>query len=95
MIVGGVLESGLEVIGEEDVAVPNAYYKIIARGSAEDLEVLAFLMPHRESQQALVNFVVSVDEVERITGINFFEELPDDQEDLLESSVSSKGWNFR
>lgn len=95
VIVGGVLERGLEVIGEEDVAVPDAYYKIIARGEEEELEVIAFLMPHKESQQGLVNFVVSVDELERLTGIDFFQELPDQQEDKLERSVSSKAWNFR
>jgi len=95
VMVGGVLERGMEVIGEEDVAVPDAYFKIITRGSAEDLEVIAFLMPHKESQQALVNFVISIDEIERLTGIDFLEELPNNQEDKLESSVSSKGWKFR
>ncbi|NND14751.1 MAG: DNA/RNA non-specific endonuclease [Eudoraea sp.] len=95
VMVGGILERGLEVIGDEDVAIPDAYFKVIARGESDDLEVIAFLIPHRESQQALVNYVVSVDEIERLTGIDFLGELPDEEEDMLESSVSSKGWTFR
>lgn len=93
--VAGVLEDGLEKIGDEDVAVPDRYYKIIARGIEEDPEVIAFLIPHNESRKPLREFVVSVDEVEKATGIDFLHELPDDIEDKLESQVKTKAWRFK
>ena len=93
--VGGVLEPGLETIGDEDVAIPERYYKIIARGEGEDLEIIAFIVPHYESQQHLREFSVSVDEVERVTGIDFFGELPDKQEVMLEERVDLRPWKFR
>jgi endonuclease G len=38
--------------------------------------------------------VVSVDEVEKLTGIDFFPELEDDLENKLEASSSYKNWSF-
>ena len=93
--VGGVLESGLEEIGDEDVAVPERYYKIIYRGSVEDMEVIAFMIPHYESQRPLQDFMVSVDEVEAATGIDFLSGLPDTLENKLEAQAKTKAWRFR
>tara|TARA_R110001583_G_scaffold86561_2_gene226099 strand:+ start:1008 stop:1820 length:813 start_codon:yes stop_codon:yes gene_type:complete len=94
VVTGGVLEEGLEEIGEEDVDVPKYYYKIIAKGSKDHLEVLAFLMPNRESSEALQMFLVPVDKVEKVTGLDFFENLPDKVEAQLERRSSVAGWKF-
>jgi endonuclease G len=34
--------------------------------------MIAFLVPNEPSQKPLYNFVVSVDSIEKITGIDFF-----------------------
>lgn len=94
VVTGGVLEDGLNEIGDEDVAVPKYYYKIVAKGSKENLKVLAFLMPNRESSEALQNFVVPVDRIEKVTGLNFFEQLSDKIESELEGKSSLRGWKF-
>lgn len=94
VVTGGVLESGLEEIGEEDVDVPRYYYKIVARGNTKSPKILAFLLLGKESTQPLHQFAVSVDEIERRTGIDFFEGLPDDLEARLESEVETNGWKF-
>lgn len=94
VVTAGVLEEGLPSIGEEDVAVPKFYYKIIARGEGKNLKLIAFLFPHKEVNGDLEQFVVSVDEVETLTGIDFFHGLPDDHEEALERSKSVKGWEF-
>lgn len=92
---GGILHPGLRTIGDEDVAVPESYYKIVAKGDRSDLEVLCFLIPHRPSEESLEHFLVPVNEVERLTGINFFKDLPDEEEEALEKVVSSRAWSFR
>ncbi len=43
---------------------------------------------------ALKLFVVSVDSIESITGIDFFHELPDEIENRLESEVILEHWRF-
>ena len=91
---GGVLERGLSNIGEEDVAVPEMYYKIVARGGADDLKIVAFLLPHKESTAELNSFIVSVDRIEELTGIDFFTNLPDDIEGGLEERIRTGSWKF-
>lgn len=81
-------------IGDEKVAVPKSYYKIIARGKGEDLSILAFLIPHSENALPLERFLVPVDEVERLTGIDFFKGLPPVLEGELESTIISQDWDF-
>ncbi|TMM59488.1 DNA/RNA non-specific endonuclease [Maribacter algarum] len=94
IITGGVLESGLDEIGEEGVDVPRYYYKIIAKGSSKDLKAIAFLMQNRPSNKSIKQFVVSIDEIEKRTGIDFFSELPDEAEDKLESKIRIQNWKF-
>ncbi|MGF1557487.1 MAG: DNA/RNA non-specific endonuclease [Flavobacteriaceae bacterium] len=94
VITAGVLEPGLEEIGDEDVAVPRQYYKIVARGKAENLKVLGFLMDGKESSKPLDEFTVAVDRIEERTGIDFFSELPDSVEKKLESANNRSAWMF-
>ena len=94
VITGGVLENNLKTIGSEAVAVPNRFYKVILDKTNGKIKMLAFLMPHKESKLPLYKFVVSVDKIEAITGIDFFKELDDTIEEKLESSSSYKNWSF-
>jgi endonuclease G len=56
--------------------------------------MIAFLMPNEDSEKGLYEFVVSVDEVEKLTGINFFPKLEDSIENKLEKSSDYKDWSF-
>jgi len=94
VVTGGILEDDLKTIGEEDVAVPNQFYKVILDNTKGKTKVLAFLMDHKDSDLPLYKFVVSVDEVEALTGIDFFSELVDSIEDKLEASSDYKRWSF-
>ena len=94
VITGGVLKKGLPSIGDESVSVPEAFYKIIARGAPGSLETITFLMPHQETDRSLTDFQVSIDLVEEKTGIDFFRELDDKEEDLLEKEVKQSRWRY-
>lgn len=90
----GVLNADLPQIGEEDVAVPEYFYKIVARGEGEAVSVIAFLIPHRESSKPLKDFVVPVDKIESLTGIDFMPGLADDYEARIESANAYGKWKF-
>ena len=94
VITGGVLEDGLATIGREKVAVPKSYYKILLDYSEPGIKAIAFLVPHEESKKPLYEFVVSIDKIETITGIDFFPALSDDIEKQLEKSADYKKWSF-
>lgn len=95
VITGGVLEPNLKTIGDEDVSVPNYFYKVLCDVSDVKPRMIAFLVPHKKSDRPLYEFVVSVDELEELTGIDFFHHLPDEIENQIEKSTDYKSWGFK
>lgn len=92
VVTGGVLSDNLKVIGKEDVSVPNYFYKVLL--SKDGSKMIGFLVPHENSNQPLYEFVVSVDDIEKMTGIDFYPNLEDAIENQLESKSDYKGWSF-
>lgn len=95
VVTGGILEPNLKTIGKEKVSVPNYFYKVLLDYTQPEIKAIAFLLPHKESNKPLSDFVVSIDELEQKTGIDFFPELPDTIENQLEASANYKNWSFR
>lgn len=94
VFVGGVLEPGLNEIGDEDVDVPNYFYKIISRVDKGELMSISFLIPNKEQNKSLQNFCVPIDRIEQATGVDFFQNLDDNIQKKMESSVDIKNWKF-
>ncbi len=94
VVTGGVLHPGLETIGEEEVAIPEYFYKVLMDYNDGNPKILAFLMKHEDSRRPLYDFVVTTDHLEELTGIDFFPSLPDNVEDKLERSDNYKDWSF-
>ena len=94
VVTGGVLKGKMKTIGEEAVSVPNQFYKVLIDTNTGTPKMIAFLIPHEDSNEPLYKFVVSVDEIEALTGIDFFAELEDRIENKLEASSSYKDWSF-
>lgn len=95
IVTGGILNSRNKVIGKEKVTVPQSFYKVILDYTEPEIKAIAFLIPHKESKQPLYKFVVSIDELEQKTGIDFFQNLPNTIEAKLESNKGYKNWSFR
>ena len=92
VVTGGVLKGDMGAIGNEQVAVPNQFYKIVLDASNGETKLVAFLIPHEASDKPLFDFVVTVDTIEDLTGIDFFPELNDAIEDKIESSKTYESW---
>ena len=89
----GVLSNeSLGSIGGNKVTIPSTYYKVIY--SPEKKNMIGFILSNRVSSSELKSFVVSVDSIESITGIDFFHELPDEIENELESKVNIEDWEL-
>ena len=92
IVTGGVLTDNLKTIGKEEVSVPNYFYKVLL--SKDGTKMIGFLVPHKNSNKPLYEFVVSVDEIEKMTGIDFYPNLPDEIENQMESKSDYKDWSF-
>lgn len=77
------------------VAIPAAYYKVILDLDDPEQKAIGFVIPNEISFDPLPKYALSVDQVEDITGIDFFSELmPSDLEDKLESNGNPDLWPF-
>jgi len=94
VVTGGVLNENLPTIGTEKVGVPKYFYKILFDNTEPEVKAIAFLIPHQESKKPLYEFVVSIDRIELLTGLDFFPDLPDTVENSLEKSSNYKNWSF-
>ncbi|MEM6771330.1 MAG: DNA/RNA non-specific endonuclease, partial [Bacteroidota bacterium] len=75
-------------IGRQNrVAIPQAYYKVLLDLDDPEQKAIAFVIPNEISFDPLPKYVVSIDEAEQITGLDFFPDLmPDDLEAQLEAN---------
>ena len=93
---GPVLTDGpYKTIGKNNVAVPNQYYKVILDYTDPDIKAIGFVLPNSDKTEKLETYIMSVDEVEEITGLDFFYQLPDEEEAVIESSVDVSKWNLK
>ena len=88
----GILGNDLNSIGPNQVSIPRKFYKIIFDTSNEN--VIGFIMPNQKILKELRSFVVSIDEIEDSTGIDFFSEMEDYKENELESNIDLLNWDF-
>ena len=78
-------------IGANKVTVPTHYYKVIFDLTPPQ-KMIAFILPNEGSDKLLREFAVSVDAVEKATGLNFFSKVPKEEQERLERTISVNAW---
>lgn len=96
IVCGPVLDNGTKhkTIGRNKVVVPERFFKVVLRYGDERTtpKAIGFVCDNEPSKNAKANLVRTVDEVEEITGFDFFPQLPDDIETKVESAASLNDW---
>jgi len=69
------------------VAVPHSFYRILAyrRGYLSTIKAVAFLLPQQPQSSNLMDYLCTVDEIEALTGLDFFPELTEAKQKNLEN----------
>ncbi|MBQ7420460.1 MAG: DNA/RNA non-specific endonuclease [Prevotella sp.] len=73
------------------ITVPEAFYKVVLR-TGKHPAAIGFIYNNDDSSQPMREAVRTVDEIERMTGIDFFSALPDDEEDRIEAKADLSDW---
>lgn len=95
VVTGPVLTDGpYKTIGKNKVSVPNAYYKVVLDYQEPEYKAIGFVLPNEGSKKDLQTFTTSIDEVEELTGLDFFHRLKDTEENELEASFDVSQWDF-
>ena len=80
--------------GRPQIAVPDRFYKVLLTVTPTGARTLGFIYPNEACNQDIRSYCVSVDEVERITGIDFFHTLEDDVENVVERECNPGRWGI-
>jgi endonuclease G len=90
IVTGPVLKPGLKTIERSvnKVKIPDYFFKIAYDNKNQ--KAIAFLMPNEDIQYPIETYAVSIDSIEKITGIDFFYTLPDSIENKIEKSTNYK-----
>lgn len=78
-------------IGKNKVVVPEAFFKVVLCLTGTP-KAIGFIYRNEETKKPIKSYVNSIDEVERITGIDFFPSLPDDVENRVEATANLDDW---
>lgn len=80
------------------VEIPDKFYKIYVAPpeNGRPPGMLAFIVPQKvRGTEPLNRFLVSIDQVEKETGFDFFHKMDDTLEEKLESSIKPDSWKLK
>ena len=87
VVTGSLFDGEIKTIGN-NVSIPSSFFKVIF--DPEEQDGIAFIVPHRNISKAEIpDFIVSIDEVENRTGLDFLALLPDALEDDIEDDIEA------
>ena len=94
IVAGPILTDELtDTIGKSRIPVPKRFFKVILSPYANPPRGIGFIMKNDYIEGGLQTTAVSIDEVERATGHDFFSSLPDSIESAIESECRFHYWS--
>ena len=93
---GPIVTDESNAIGTRHIVVPHSFYKVFLRQKTDgSWTSIGFVMPNAAGNRPLMTYMHSVDEVEQLTDIDFFYNLPDSIENAIESDYTISDWTIR
>ncbi len=94
VVTGPLFIHDLGTIGNDSVTIPGYFYKAFLRFEGSSPKTIGFLLPHVGPCGDLEDYVVPVNALETLTGLDFFPDLDNSIENVVESSVARSNWKF-
>lgn len=82
-----------KTIGENEIFVPEAFFKVILQMSDQPRGA-GIILRNISGQTKSDIILYSIDEIEDVTDIDFFPDLPDNTENVIESKVDYSFWKI-
>jgi endonuclease G len=95
VVCGPVVSKQPKTIGSNNVVVPDAFFKALLQNNNGNWFAIAFMFTNRSGHKLLATCAMSVEELQTVTGIDFFPSLPDSIEKTVESQVDFTKWNIK
>jgi endonuclease G len=84
-------EDEIDTIGNNQVCIPTHVFKIIF--DPQKVESIAFIMPNEPlNPSEMENYIVTIRDVEELTGLDFLKSLKKSVEDIVETEKANEVW---
>ena len=81
-------------LGIHQVLIPDSFFKVLLVETKKGYESVGFIMNNEAGHKPLQTYAKTVDDVESITGLDFFSLLPDKVENKVESTFNLSTWDL-
>lgn len=95
VVCGPVMGKKPQTIGEHRVAVPDAFYKVLLCEINGKWQAIGFYFQNKAGHKPLSTYCKSVDEIEKLTGLDFFSKLDDKIENEIEAQYDIEIWKIK
>lgn len=101
IVKGGTIDNASQIKSTKvhGMIIPKYYYMALLMKNSSGYRAMGFWVEHKESNDAnLAKYVVNIDTLEQLTGIDFFCNLPDNTEEHVESLPLDnvlRAWSFK
>lgn len=92
VVTGPILRKDLPHIerGTNKVSIPEQFFKVVI--DLKNNRGIGFLMPNQKMHYPISSYVKSIDEIEELSGIDFYHKLDDSLENKLEKQLDASTW---
>lgn len=91
-----VMDTTVTIGTVRKIVVPSQFYKVFLRQKSDgSWTAIGFVENNAPANQPLMTYMRSVDEVEALTGIDFFYQLPDEIEQMVEADFTVADWTVK
>ncbi len=93
IVIGSVFGKRPRRIGKHKVGIPKYFYKIVFDISKKDgYNAIAFIFLNRKLNKSFFEYAISIDELEKKIGIDFFPDSPTNEIEKIESNLNLDFW---
>lgn len=95
IVTGAIFSENPKTIGENNVAVPTEFYKVVADISSDyGYKAIAFVFENKDypGDANFMDYSMSVNELEEKTGIDFFANYQNEDVELIEATFNKNLW---
>ena len=93
IVCGPILtDTPFQAFGDNKISIPKRFYKVVY--DPKNQKAIGFIFINGTASGKLKSYAMSVDDVEKATGIDFFHTLENDLENKIESEFNVNDWNF-
>lgn len=91
VVSGIIVGDSKKAIGRNRITVPNGYFKAVL-SERKPMKAIGFVLPNRGSKESFFAYSCSVDDVERVSGLDLYPSLDYDIQTNIESRVDAAEW---